>query len=669
MKFPRNKSARKHHLYPLFISAVAFASIAIFTCFRLVLLFVERQQLKEVQHTFSWLLKAFWMGFRFDALVTSYLLSPLFIFLIIAAFTKASYRKIFKLAIIYCLIVLILPFFICAADIPFYKQFGERFSSTAFEWSESKGFVGKLIFSNFSYWGYLLLFLALYVVYFLLLRYIVRAFTSLSYNVVNPIPFEMKYSKVAGRLRPIERCIYDVGIYIMMAALFLICMRGRVSFKSPIQEGTAFISQYMFINELGLNPVYTLYSSLDNEKYSQVKFMDDSLAIKNVQGYLGTKGDASSPIARNVFCTGEPKKMNVVIVIMESMCTFKMGEYNGTDLTPQLDSLAHNSLYFSNIYSAGIHTFNGIYSTLFGFPGILHWQPLLDLSHIKYAGLSAELKGQGYNTIYFTTHDDQFDNVGGFLRYNGFDRIVSQNDYPASAVISVLGVPDHFMFDFSLAVLDSLSNKGSPFLCTYMTASDHGPWVIPTNIPFKPKANNEQDRATQYADWAIGHFLKEASTHSWFKNTIFIFLGDHGLSMGHTYDLSLSYHHIPLIFYSPTLFPKGQKVEGFGGQIDVFPTVMDLLNIPYENRTLGIDLLKEKRLYMCFSDDDKVGCIGPKYYFIHRMIDKESLYEYSHLAKTDLLNQYPLVADSMRQYVYSMLQATHWLVENGKFGK
>ena len=614
-------------------------------------------------------MQALFMGFRFDALITAYLLVPLFLFLLIAAIARFSYKKVFKIGMVYCLVVFIPAFFICAADIPFYKQFGERFSSTVFEWKESKYFVGKLIFSNFSYWGYLLLFLGLYGFYFLLLRRITKRFVGLSDTVGASVSILTGSSKIAGRIQLVELRIRDIGIYIMMAALFLLCMRGRVSFKAPIQEGTAFISEYMFINELGLNPVYTLYESLDDERFSGIKFMDDSTAIHNVQAYLKCKESKdNSPIARQVLCTGEPKRMNVVVVIMESMCTFKMGDYGGPHLTPQLDSLIHNSLYFSNIYSAGIHTFNGIYSTLFGFPGILHWQPLKDLSHIKYAGLSQELKGQGYNTIYFTTHDDQFDNVGGFLRYNGFDRIVSQADYPASAVISVLGVPDHFMFDFSLPVLDSLSDKGSPFLCAYMTASDHGPWIIPTDIPFTPSANNEQDRATQYADWAIGRFLKEASTHSWFKNTIFIFLGDHGLSMGHTYDLSLSYHHIPLIFYSPTLFPKGEKVDGLGGQIDVFPTVMDLLNMPYENKTLGIDLLKDKRAYMCFSDDDKVGCIGPKYYFIHRMIDKESLYEYAHLSKTDLLNQYPLVADSMRRYVYSMLQATQWLVANDKFG-
>jgi phosphoglycerol transferase MdoB-like AlkP superfamily enzyme len=656
IKLSASRYLQKARVFSFFIVALFFASIAIFTCFRLTLLLIEYSQLAEVQHKFLWLLQAFWMGFRFDALITAYLLAPLFLCFIITSFTRFASIKMLEVGMAYCWVVFLPAFFICAADIPFYKQFGERFSSTAFEWSESKGFVGKLIFSNFSYWGYLFLFLVFYALYFLILKHITRRFVRKE-EVLNQ-------GGISQKLTP------AIVTYLLLPGLFVLCMRGRVSFKSPIQEGTAFISEYMFINELGLNPVYTLYESLDNEKYSTVMFMDDSSAVRNMQAYLNIYDKVgNSPIARMVSTTGEPNKMNVVIVIMESMCTFKMGDYGGSNLTPQLDSLIHNSLYFSNIYSAGIHTFNGIYSTLYGFPGILHWQPLKDLTHIKYAGLSETLKGQGYNTIYFTTHDDQFDNVGGFLHYNGFDKIVSQSDYPASAVLSVLGVPDHFMFDFSLPVLDSLYSQGKPFLCTYMTASDHGPWIIPTDIPFTPNATNEQDRATQYADWAIGHFLKEASTHSWFKNTIFIFLGDHGLSMGHTYDLSLSYHHIPLIFFSPTLFPKPERIDRFGGQIDVFPTVLDLLNIPYQNNSMGIDLLKEKRPYMYFSDDDKVGCIGPKYYFIHRMMGKESLYEYSHLSKTDLLNDYPLVADSMRRYVYSMLQSTQWLVANGWFGE
>lgn len=618
-----------------------------------MLLFVMHSQLDEVKNTFTWLIKAFIMGFRFDVLVTAYLMSPFFLFALLADIFRFSPKRYIQTGMIFCLLVFIPAFFICAADIPFYKQFGERFCSTAFEWDESKAFVLKLVLSNFSYWGYLFLFLVMYAGYFLVVRKIAR-----------------KFKKRAGEKTLSTHPVSLTAItYVLLAGLLFLSMRGRLSSKSPIQEGTAFISEYMFVNELGLNPVYTLYESLDDDKYARLNFLDDKVAVKDVQRYLGiSQPNADYPLARPFICDGEPENTNVVVVIMESMCTFKMGDYNGPNLTPQLDSLIHKSLYFSNIYSAGIHTFNGIYSTLYGYPGILRWQPLKDLSHVKYAGLSQELKKRGYNTIYFTTHDAQFDNVGGFLRYNGFDRIVSQSNYPASKVISVLGVPDHYMFDFSLPVLDSLYAKGSPFLCAYMTASDHGPWIIPTDIPFHPSATNEQDHATQYADWAIGHFLKQASTHPWFKNTLFIFLGDHGLSMGHTYDLSLSYHHIPCIFYFPSLIPAPQKMDALGGQIDVFPTVMDLLNMSFENNTMGLDLLKVHRPYMFFSDDDKVGCIGTKYYFIHRMTGSESLYEYAHLSKTDLINSFPLVADSMRNYVYAMLQATKYIVTNDKFG-
>jgi phosphoglycerol transferase MdoB-like AlkP superfamily enzyme len=613
-------------------------------------------QLAEVNGTFGWLLQSFFMGLRFDALVTAYLLAPLLVFLLISDFMRFSHKWSLRISLVYSLIVFLPAFFICAADIPFYKQFGERFCSTAFEWNESKGFVLRLIFSNFSYWGYLFLFIILYAVYFLIIRSVtLRCIGSSKDLAIN------NASKSSA--------LYKTGAYILMAGVFVLCMRGRISLKSPMQEGTAFISEYMLINELGLNPVYTFYQSLDDAKYARVHFMDDATAVKNAQNYLGiTNPETKYPLARRFVCDGEPERTNVVVVIMESMCTFKMGDYNGPDLTPQLDSLIHKSLYFSNFYSSGIHTFNGIYSTLYGFPGILQWQPLKDLEHVKYAGLADALKRDGYSSVYFTTHDDQFDNVGGFLRYNGFDKIVSQHNYPASKVISVLGVPDHFMFDFSLPVLDTLYAKGSPFLSVYMTASDHGPWIIPSNIPFTPSASNEQDRATQYADWAIDHFLKEASKHPWFKNTLFVFLGDHGLSMGHTYDLSLSYHHIPCIFYSPSLIPEPEKVDCLGGQIDVFPTIMDLLNMSFVNNTMGVDLLKVRRPYMFFSDDDKVGCIGPKYYFIHRMTSKESLYEYGHLSKTELIDEYPLVADSMRNYVYSMLQATKWVITNDEFG-
>jgi glucan phosphoethanolaminetransferase (alkaline phosphatase superfamily) len=101
--------------------------------------------------------------------------------------------------------------------------------------------------------------------------------------------------------------------------------------------------------------------------------MDDKLAIEKVQKYLGiTKAQYNSPIARDV----QPDKLlsaqpNVVLIIMESMSAAKMKRHGSAEeLTPFLDSLSNNSIYFENIYTTGKHTFNGIFSTLFSFPAL-----------------------------------------------------------------------------------------------------------------------------------------------------------------------------------------------------------------------------------------------------------------------------------------------------------
>ncbi|NIW79842.1 MAG: sulfatase-like hydrolase/transferase, partial [Calditrichae bacterium] len=84
-----------------------------------------------------------------------------------------------------------------------------------------------------------------------------------------------------------------------------------------------------------------------------------------------------SPIARKIEPVESPRYENVILVLMENMSAGKMGIFgNPAHLTPHLDSLAtHQSYFFNNFYSSGIHTFTGIYSTLFGFPPLLSKHP------------------------------------------------------------------------------------------------------------------------------------------------------------------------------------------------------------------------------------------------------------------------------------------------------
>mgnify|MGYP002870160395 CR=1 FL=1 len=102
-------------------------------------------------------------------------------------------------------------------------------------------------------------------------------------------------------------------------------------------------------------------------------------------------------------------------------------------------------------------------------------------------GLPHHLKAHGYQTFYFTTHDEQFDNVGGFLYGNGIDEVISQKDYPHKEVKSTLGIPDHLLFRH---VLEKINQCGSdyPFFACIMTASDHSPYILPDDIPWQPRS-------------------------------------------------------------------------------------------------------------------------------------------------------------------------------------
>jgi len=407
-----------------------------------------------------------------------------------------------------------------------------------------------------------------------------------------------------------------------------------------------------------------------NDENKVFNVMDNSEAIKNVQSYFSIIDTTRliSPVAREIKSDSlPPSRKNIVFILMEGMSAdFMQNHGNKKKLTPFLDSLLKESYYFENIYSAGIHTMNGLFAAFYGYPSLLKQHPLRKVNIARFNGISGILSEKGYNTIYFTTHDDQFDNVGGFFRYNGFDRIVSQKDYPGNKVLSALGVPDDFMFEYSIPVLNDLNSRGKPFFAALLTTYNHIPSVLPDY--FKSNFTAERDQLVEYSDWALRKFFEQCKKQSWFENTIFVFTADHGCIVGNDlYDMPLSYHHSPLIIFSnnsltPTTFSQ------FGGQFDVFPTILGILHEPYSNTSMGIDLLHEKRPYTYFSADDKIGCLDSSFFFIHYADGRELLYNRKNSVKEDCIKSFPEIAFEMRKYAFSMLQTTQWLLLNEKTG-
>jgi phosphoglycerol transferase MdoB-like AlkP superfamily enzyme len=323
-----------------------------------------------------------------------------------------------------------------------------------------------------------------------------------------------------------------------------------------------------------------------------------------------------------------------------------------------LDSLSHHSLYFDNCYSAGIHTMNGVFGSLFSYPALFNQHPMKNSEMLFYDGFPSVLHEHNYQTAYFTTHDDQFDNIGGFLKMNEMERVISQKDYPREKVLSNLGVPDDYMFERSITTLDQLADAGRPFFATFLTASNHQPINVPEYYHAMPGDIKEQIR--EYSDWSLNKFFSLARSRDWYKNTIFVLTGDHGTTVGEQlYDISLSRHHCPLIILSPEISPEIS--HHVASQLDIYPTVMGLLHIPYINTTFGVDLLHEGREYAVLNSDDVVACIGDSLMFVYHTQGRKGLYNYRTKSTDNLLQVQPTTADNMQTYLFSTMQAAQYL--------
>jgi phosphoglycerol transferase MdoB-like AlkP superfamily enzyme len=617
-------------------------------------------EIHTIPDAWSTMSYAMFMGLRFDTVVSGYIISLPALVLLTAEILKVLNNKVLMAAHIYLCAMYATAFFICAADIPFYHNYSNRLNVSILNWTDSPLFMMKMVWQDNTFLGYLVLFVLISILFIFVMRRKYRRYRS----AMAPATGVRSAKAIGG----------SVVFSLVFLGLIFLGIRGRTDEKSPIVVGTAFFCNFNFPNQAGLNPVFTLMWSWTDgmkDENKKLEFVDDTVALNYVRSYFhlpATIADPNHPIQRDVAGVIPEQKHNVVVVLMESMSSFYLHRFGNTmDLTPNLDSLASKGYSFDNFYSAGIHTFNGIFSSLYSYPALMARHSMDGAVMRHYTGLPYFFKSRGYQTIYFTTHDDQFDNVGGFLSANHMQKIVSKNDYPADQVKSTIGVPDHYMFDFSLPRLSNLNKGSKPFFAVFMTASNHNPYVVPDNIPFKPKHLDMNGGDVEYADWSIGHFMQEASKMPWFSNTIFVFLADHGGLDGGTWgSMPLFYSHIPCIIYSPLLKDAPKVINTPGGQIDLFPTIAGLMGGNYTNNTMGIDLLNDKRQWMFFCQDDKIGVADTGRLYVWQKGRPEGMYTIAD--RKDILGDYKSKVDSMRTYAFSMIQCAEWLRNNNKTG-
>ena len=325
------------------------------------------------------------------------------------------------------------------------------------------------------------------------------------------------------------------------------------------------------------------------------------LAAPEVEVQLAS---GSLPTDTGLARTPVTNERNVVIIFLESTRAKSTTPYNeNLDTTPFLANLADESLVMERAYAVVPHTSKALLASLCGVP------PPLDTAKtesepdiIPARCLPDLLKEQGYKTAFFQSATEDFERRPQLVDNMGYEDFFATEDMNKEGFqeTNYFGYEDNIMLDPSRKWLEE--NGEGPFLATYLTATGHHQYVVPDRYGQKTFAEDDELNrylnCMRYQDFFLMNLFAQYKDLGLYDNTTFIILGDHGEGFDEhglkqhdntIYDEGL---HIPLIIHQPGRWESGPRIEPAVDELDLLPTVAELLDYKIEGGTYpGVSML------------------------------------------------------------------------------
>ena len=420
---------------------------------------------------------------------------------------------------------------------------------------------------------------------------------------------------------------------------------GRIN-QYPLRWSDAFTFDDNFKANLSLNPAQSFLSTL--------KFKNSTYDLKKVKEYYPLMAqylnvqnpDSISLNYKRINEVAEPANPpNVVVVICESFSAYKSSMWGNTlNTTPYFDQMCNNGIFFDRCFTPAYGTARGVWAVLTGIPDVEY--PTTSSRNPAYVNEHSIINDyKGYNKFYFIGGSSSWANIRGLLT-NNIDslHLYEQEDYK-SKPIDVWGISDKNLF---LEANNVLKQQKRPFFAVIQTADNHRPYTIPEEdkkefiLKSYPTdtlqkygfASNDELNAFRFTDFSFQKFIESAKKESYFNNTIFVFVGDHGIrgDAGNMFPKAwetdgLTTQHVPLLFYSPSLLTP-QRIDRTCSQLDLLPSVSSLAKVSFINTTLGKNLFDTipnnagfKNFAFLFDPDIKqIGIITDEYVYVHNLL-------------------------------------------------
>lgn len=353
-------------------------------------------------------------------------------------------------------------------------------------------------------------------------------------------------------------------------------------------------------------------------------------------------------LIRNINPENPEVRKNVVLISIESLSAeFSQHYGNEQKIMPFLDSLADQSMMFTNLYATGNRTVRGLEALTLCIPPTAGESVVKRANNKNKFSTGSVFKSKGYDVKFLYGGYSYFDNMEDFYKGNGYE-IVDRNNFKPNEIsfANVWGVSDEDMAKKAIQVMNAEAKSGQPFFHHWMTVSNHRPFTYPEGRIDIPGTAKSRDGGVKYTDYSIRKFFQMAKKQPWYKNTVFVVVADHCASSAGKTELPMDKYRIPGFIFSEG-FIEPQKFNKTMSQIDVMPTLIGLLNFKYQSKFLGQDVFSKNfqpKAYIATYQD--LGLIKDNYLTIISPTKKVKQYSLK-LQESALSQDYKLFYDEI----------------------
>ncbi len=390
-------------------------------------------------------------------------------------------------------------------------------------------------------------------------------------------------------------------LWLVWPLIFLItafAIRSSIGHR-PANPALFAITPDSMVNSLILNSgysvIYAVYSLRHESKSSAIYGKMDKADIFKLTGAT----DIDIPTLKTLTpSVKRDKPLNLVIILQESLGAGFVESLGGKPVTPNLEKLKEQGIWFEQLYATGTRSVRGIEAVVTGFqPTPADSTVKLSLSQKNFFTLASLLAKQGYSTEFIYGGETHFDNMQGFFMGNGFQQVIGQKDYKNPVFVGSWGASDEDLLNKTHEQLLQHHASGKSFFTLAFSSSNHAPFEFPDgriDLYEQPKAT--ENNAVKYADYAIGQFFEKAQKSAYWKNTLFLIVADHDIRVRGNTLVPIEHFHIPGLILGADI--QAKKITSIASQIDLPVTMLSLMGISAQHPMTGHDVSNKPADYL-----------------------------------------------------------------------